>query len=113
MAEDGSWGPIKAILDAGKGSIDFIAFALIAVLSVASLSRGVAVGDACAIAVVLAVIWVLLRYALLAIQSHERLRALRENATIEAQKRLSEHSTKEELGDLFSLPDRRGGDNER
>ncbi|MDF3217490.1 hypothetical protein EN962_26130 [Mesorhizobium sp. M7A.F.Ca.CA.001.09.2.1] len=92
---------LKAIVEAGKGNIDFIAFALIAVLSVGGMVEGVGLGGAAGIAVVLAAVWVLLRYALLSIQSRERLRNLQEAATIKAQKTLADHATKDEIADLF------------
>lgn len=103
-------GPIKSIIDAGKGSIDFIAFALIAVLSVAGLIKGLEFLAAAGIAVVLAVVWVIMRYALLALQSHERLRRLRESATIDAQEKLAKYATKDEIADLFSDLERNGDD---
>jgi uncharacterized membrane protein len=103
-------GPIKAIIEAGKGSIDFIAFALIAILTFAGLIKGVEFLAAAGMAVVLAVLWVIMRYALVALQSHERLRRLKESATIDAQEKLARYATKDELEDLFSDLERIGDD---
>lgn len=103
---------LKAVIDAGKGNGDFIAFALIAILAVAALIGGAGFAASAGIAVVLAAVWVVMRYGLVALQSHERLRALRENATIEAQKKLAEHATKDEIADLFADHARSGDDNE-
>lgn len=111
MANDPISGAIKSIIDAGKGSIDFIAFALIALLAVWSLTSGLDFLSAAGIAVVLAVVWVIMRYALVALQSHERLRRLRESATIDAQEKLAKYATKDELADLFSDLERIGDDN--
>ncbi|HTV69295.1 MAG TPA: hypothetical protein VMF90_12230 [Rhizobiaceae bacterium] len=98
---------LKAIVEAGKGNIDFIAFALVAVLAVGALAAGAGFGASAGIAVVLSVIWVVLRYALLSIQYREKLRDLQLHATIEAQKKLQEHATPEMLRDLFT--DREAG----
>lgn len=72
MANDPISGAIKSIIDAGKGSIDFVAFALIALLAVWSLTSGLDFLPAAGIAVVLAVVWVIMRYALVALQSHRK-----------------------------------------
>lgn len=111
MAEKGD-GVLQTIINASKGNVDFLAFALIAVLSVGSLTRDVDFWSAAGIAVVLAVAWVLSRYALLALQSRERLRAVRETAMIEAQKKIAEHATQAEMDDLFEQLGRTGGDDE-
>lgn len=112
MTKDAPWeGPLKSIIEAGKGSIDFIAFALIAVLAVGALLRGLAFLATAGIAVILATLWVAMRYALVALQSHERLRRIRKNATIEAQKKLADYATRDEIEDLFRDHERSGGDN--
>lgn len=114
MMKDGlGGGALKSILNAGKDNIDFIAFALIALLAFGSLLRGLDFLSAVGTAVVLAFIWVMMRYALVKLQSHERLRKLRENATLEAQKKLEKYATKDEIADLFRNRERNGDDYER
>lgn len=110
--DDQSGGPIKAIIDAGKGNIDFVAFALVAVLTVGGLVKGLGFLVCAGIAVVLATLWVIMRYALVSLQSHERLRTIRENATMEAQKKLAKYATDDEMKDLFNNHEHDGGHNE-
>ncbi|GEM_PF-6057469 len=109
---DSGDGIFKSIIDAGKGNIDFIAFALVAALTVGALVKGLAFLPAVGIAVVLICLWVIMRYALVALQSHERLRAIRENATIEAQNKLAKYATDDDMSDLFRNHERSGGDDE-
>jgi len=105
-------GAVQTIVEAGKDNIDFLAFSLIAVLVVGGMTQGVDFWSAAGIAVVLMVAWVISRYALLSIQSRERLRALRETATVEAHKMLAEHATESEMEDLFSHIGSTGGEDE-
>ena len=113
MSNEGPWGgAIKTIIDAGRGSIDFIAFALISVLAVGGLLKGLGFSYAAGIVVVLASVWVAMRYALLSLQSRERLRLIRENATIEARRKLAKHATDDEMRDLFDNYERDGDDDE-
>lgn len=102
---------IKTIFELGKGNIDFLAFALIAVLVVGSLTTGLDFLPAAGIAVVLGALWVIMRYALLWLQSRERLRKLKGNATIRGHKELEKHATEDELEDLFKDHERSGDDN--
>lgn len=102
-------GAIKAVIEAGKGSVDFLAFALIAVLGAGCLIGGVSLSSVFGFMVLGAVIWVLCRYALLRIQSHERLRDLRENASLEARRQLEKHATDDDVQGYVELIAGKGG----
>lgn len=91
---------IKALIAAGKGNVDFIAFAFIAVLSVLALIQGVGFWQITGLAIVFACIWVIMRYALLKLQSRERLQKLREDAMFKADETLTDNATEEELTEL-------------
>lgn len=95
-------GPMKSVVEAGKGNIDYIAFATIAALSVVALIGRVAFSSAAGIAVVFAAIWIVMRFALLKLQSREKLRDLQDRVTIEAQRKIAEYATKDEIADLFA-----------
>ena len=102
-------GPLKAIIDAGKRSVDFLAFALVAMVALIALIQGVDLPSVIGLVVILIVGWIVSRYALLKIQSFERLRDLREHATVEARKTLEKFATRDDINELISTGSEKGG----
>lgn len=104
---------LKSIVEAGKGNIDYVAFATIAVLCTGALISNVGFGGAAGMAVILVALWVGMRWGLLEIQFREKLRTLQDHATMEAQKKLADHATNEETADLFLDQPKQGDGHER
>lgn len=99
-------GALKTIIQAGRDNIDFLAFLSIAIISAYCLISGVSLVAAIGLAIALCLCWILSRYALLRIQTHERLRDMRENASLGAKDLISRHATDDELDGLFENKDK-------
>lgn len=88
---------LKALIDAGKGSVDFLAFMAIAALGIWGLTNGLDFLEFIGVVAILILGWLCLRYGLFKLQSWERLQKMQLEAISRGMEIFQKHATPKEL----------------
>lgn len=91
---------IKALIEAGKGSVDYLAFLAIAVIGVWGLTNGLDFLQFIGVVAVLILGWLVLRYGLFRLQYKERLQNLQLKAISRGLEIFQKHATPKEIEDF-------------